>query len=112
MYTNLEELFLQANHNIDQMFNWLCANKLSLNAKKTKYITMRPSSKPCHTANQKVCINGTSLSQVGTNHQEHAYKFLGIFIDEFVNWKRHVKHINTKIAKSLFIIKQVKHIFH
>lgn len=108
-HSNMEELFRQANQNVNKIFNWFCANKLSLNANKTKYIIMRPSSKPCSTENRKVCINGTPLSQVGINHQEHACKFLGIFIDEFINWKHHVKFINTKIARSLFIIKQVKH---
>ncbi len=67
---------------------------------------MRPSSKPCYTAILKVCINGNPLSQVGINHQEHACTFPGIFIDEFVNWKHHVKFMNTNSARSLFIINQ------
>jgi hypothetical protein len=87
-HSNMEELFRQANQNINKICNWFCANKLSLNANKTKYIIMRPSSKPCHTANRKVCINGNPLSEVGINHKEHACKL-----------------INTKIARSLFIIK-------
>ena len=53
-HTNLEELFLQASHNSDKIFNLFCVNKLSLNANKTKYIIMRPSSKQCHIANRSL----------------------------------------------------------
>ncbi len=31
-------------------------------------------------------------------------------MDEFLTWKHHVKHVNNKISRSLFMIKQVKNI--
>jgi len=108
-HTDLNVLFNQANQNIDKIFNWFCANKLSLNANKTKYIIIRPPSKPCHTEHHNILINNIPLSRVSINHQEQACKFLGIYIDEFLNWKYHIRYINTKIARSLFIMKQVKH---
>ena len=41
--------------------------------------------------------------------EEKAAKFLGIFIDEYLTWQHHVSHVNSKVARSLFAIKQVKH---
>jgi len=55
-------------------------------------------------------INGIPLSQIGNNFKEQSTKFLGIFIDESLSWKMHIKHINMKISRALFVIKQVKNI--
>ena len=34
---------------------------------------------------------------------------LGLFIDEHLSWKSHLSHVNSKMSRSLFAIKQVKH---
>ena len=34
---NIEDLYTKANHDISELTKWLSANKLTLNAKKTKY---------------------------------------------------------------------------
>ena len=38
---------IEANKEINSLYMWFCANKLSLNAKKAKYIILRPQSKKC-----------------------------------------------------------------
>ena len=107
---NMDQLFLQANENIEQIFNSFWANKLLLNTNKAKY---KSPSKPCHTANHEACIYRIPLSHqsphnnYGTIHQEHGHTFQGIFLDVFVKWKDHIKFIIAKITWSLFIIKQV-----
>ena len=99
-HSHVDELILQINENVDKIFNWFWAkNKIYHN--KNTFQTMSH-------CNHTVCINGIPLYQVGNNHQEHAFTLLGIFIHEFVNWKHHMKFLYTKIARSLFIIKQVK----
>ena len=40
--SNLNELFLEANSTINELFQWFCANRLSLNPTKTKYTIIRP----------------------------------------------------------------------
>ena len=42
--------------------------------------------------------------------KEKATKFLGIFIDENLSWTHHVANLNSKIARTVFMIKQVKYI--
>ena len=38
--------------------------------------------------------------------RKKASTFLGIFIDEYLTWQFHVSHVNSKVARSLFAIKQ------
>ena len=49
------------------------------------------------------------LNIIGHDCEEKAAKFLGIFIDEYLIWQHHVSHVNSKVARSLFAVKQVKH---
>ena len=65
-YSNMDDLFLQANEDIDKISNCFCANKLSLYANKTKYNILRSPSKPCHAGNHKVCMNDIPLSKITT----------------------------------------------
>ena len=38
---DIEQLYIIANIELNQLYKWFCANKLSLNANKTKYIIFR-----------------------------------------------------------------------
>ncbi len=40
-HSNIEQLFANANKHINDLYQWFCANRLSLNANKTKYIVIR-----------------------------------------------------------------------
>ncbi len=48
------------------------------------------------------------MQQVGNKNEESSTKFLGVLLDENLTWKMHLKHINTKISRAMFSIKQVK----
>ena len=96
---------------INKLFNWFCANKLSLNSGKTKYIVIRQHSKQLNLNIYTLSINGTPLTRIGNNCKETAIKFLGIYIDEFLTWRKQLANINTKIARAIYSIKQLKHIF-
>lgn len=101
-------LFNRTNVYLNDVFDWFCANKLSLNAKKTKYIIIQPPNKPRNFDTYHLHIQGNILTQVGSNNREQACKFLGIFIDESLSWKSHISHVCSKISRSLFALKQVK----
>jgi len=105
---NLDSLFANANLEVNKLFNWFCANRLSLNPTKTKFIVIRTSNNPPNKTEQKLFINGTPLAQIGSNFSENSTKFLGLHIDEFLSWKNHLAQINKKIAYALFMIKQTK----
>ena len=109
-HSNINSLYQIANIEINNLFNWFCANRLSLNAKKTKYIITRSPHNKCDFSDQNLYINNVALTRVGNNCDEESTKFLGVYIDEFLTWKHHVKHVNNKISRSLFMIKKVKNI--
>ena len=59
--------------------------------------------------NMSLEIGGTQLMRIGNDCTASATKFLGLTIDDSLNWKSHVSAINSKIARAIFAIKQVKH---
>ena len=106
--SNLPALFLEANQTVNKLFNWFCANRLSLNPTKTKYIVIRPYQQQCNFTGLNVAINNNILKRIGNDCEEKSVKFLGIFIDENLSWKYHIAHVNKRISGALFSIKQVK----
>jgi hypothetical protein len=99
---NPSHLFTRANKCLDDIFNWFCANKLSLNAKKTQYMIIQQSKKFKNLDQYNLSIHGKRLIRA------HSCKFLGIHMDEALCWKGHLSSINSKISRALFTIKQVK----
>ena len=108
--SNLNELFLQANSTINELFQWFCANRLSLSPTKTKYTIIRPFQQQCNITGLNMSINNTAIQRVRNDCEEKATTFLGIFIDENLTWRHHIANINKRIFSALFSINQVKHI--
>ena len=104
---NFISLFGKVNEEINKLYKWFCANKLSLNANKTKYIVIRPKHRRCDLDNMNVLINYIPLNRIGQNCVDTSVKFLGICIDEHLTWKNHIQQVNCKISKAMFAIKQV-----
>lgn len=48
------------------------------------------------------------ISDTEIKHEE-ATKFLGIYIDSNLTWKRHINHITAKIAKTTGILYKARH---
>ena len=104
----MEKLFEKANNEMKKLYDWFCANQLSLNPGKTKFIVFNTSTNKQISTGLKLFINDTSLTQVGSKFKEKSTTFLGIQIDESLSWKKHLAYINNKISHALFGIKQVK----
>ena len=64
-HPDLKQLYLNANSLVDKLYTWYCANKLSLNAGKTKYFVIRPKYKKCNLDNFILSINGIPLQRIG-----------------------------------------------
>ena len=83
---NLDIIEQTVNSQLTKVSEWLLANKLSLNVSKSNFL-ISPRKVP-KTMNLK--INHEELKQ------ENYTKYLGIIIDEKLNWKQHVKQVNIK----------------
>ena len=75
-----------ANTELKKKFTkWFVSNKLSLNVDKTKFIIFRTADKTIPTI-PVITINSIEIRNVSE------IKFLGVFIDELLNWKFHINN--------------------
>ena len=82
--------------------SWLTANKLTLNVKKTKYMLIGSKFKLSQIHNDfTVKVHNTPLDRV------NKHKYLGVHIDEFLNWRPHINATSKKISAGLAILKSV-----
>ena len=53
-------------------------------------------------------INDVSLDRIGYNCKDTYFKFVGVRLDEYLNWDQHIKYISSKISSANFVINQAK----
>ena len=87
------------NTELGKLHEWFNANRLSLNVKKTKFMFIEPNSKNRTTVHPCINISNTEIGRV------KQFKFLGIILNEKLNWKTHIELIRKKIARNTGVIK-------
>jgi hypothetical protein len=98
------DLMKTVNAELVKLSDWFRSNKLSLNAKKTNYLIFGNKSKACFNTNFNISIDNICLVRVSNT------KFLGVFVDEDLNWKYHTSQISIKISKNIGVINRVKYL--
>ena len=76
---------------------WLRCNKLSVNIKKTNYVTFSPSQRKLNHS-FSLFFGGQPLIQ------SNVTKFLGLYLDGHLTWKYHINFVCQQIAKSIGIL--------
>ena len=109
--SNLENLYSEGNQEISKLYDWFCSNGLLLNVDKTKCMIIRPAHKRENLADYQLNIGQTTIVRAGNDCREKHVKFLGLLIDENLTWSGHLSSVNQKLSRSLYVMKQVKHIF-
>ena len=99
-----EEAVNKANIILSKYANYFNMNKLSLNESKTKYMIF--TQKKCSSNTPIVSLNGSVLERVQT------IKFLGVVLNDKLNWKDHKIYIKTKISKNIGIINRCRKILN
>ena len=94
---DVNELIRSLNTEIDKILAWLQINKLTLNIKKTHFMLFRKSRVKV-SITENVYIRNEIISMVEET------KFLGVYIDSFLTWRRHIKYIRGKISRGIGII--------
>jgi hypothetical protein len=89
------------NKELSNVYNWLAANKLSLNVKKTKFICFHTTKRTA--PNLTLNINGSQIEQVQN------FNFLGLTIDDTLSWKSHIDRISLKLARYSGIFNNLEH---
>ena len=96
-HSNIQKLFSTMNEELASINQWFTSNKLSLNAKKTKYSCFH---KPSKKDDIPLMLPKLTISNHVIERQEFI-KYLGVLLDENLTWKEHIKHTENKIAKNL-----------
>ena len=81
---------------------WLKANKLSLNVKKTELINFHPKNTKLKYS-VKFKLNGKRLNSIST------VKYLEILLDEHLLWTRQVNRVNSKLSQLIGILSKLKY---
>ena len=94
--SNLIDLQTEINSELLEISTWLKINKLSLNVRKTHHMifTTKRKVKP----SVALSIEGHSIDEVDNT------KFLGIYLDNKMNWKKHITYISGKVARGIGLI--------
>jgi hypothetical protein len=100
---DVNTLIENMNLELVKITQWLSANKLSLNIKKTNFMFFT-TSKNYKTLTEKIFINGEEITRVEST------KFLGVIIDEKLTWQGHIQYIKGKISKTLGIFYKTRKI--
>ena len=86
---------------MENVSNWLTANKLSLNTKKSNVILFNASKKEDNKIN--IEINGESLKE------EQHVKYLGVQIDKNISWGQHIQYTNLKVSRGVGMLAKLRH---
>lgn len=97
---NLNDLIISINRELTNVDTWFRANKLSLNVDKTNFMLFCSKNKD-RTHSIQPCINNLQIKHVTST------KFLGIIIDDRLNWFLHINYVASKISKNIGIMSRV-----
>ena len=92
----------KVNQDLKILTNWLNLNKVCLNVSKTE-VALFKSSRKFTDVRLKLKLNGKWLSST------NSVKYLGINIDEYLNWKQQISNIAIKLNKANGILYKLRH---
>lgn len=98
---NVSDLHNTINCELKNICNWVEANDLMINTKKTSYIVFQ--NRSLNLEFPGILLDGVHLRQC------HSTRFLGVMIDENLNWNEHINQLCAKLAKITGILYRVRH---
>ena len=109
LYRTFEkDTYLQDNENLNfelqKVSNWLKENKLKLNIDKTRTILFHPGKSVFwKNLNFEVKIGKTAVKMV------KSYKYLGVIIDNNLNWTEHIEMVKSKLLKAIGVLYKTRY---
>ena len=100
--TTLDENRKKATSELSKILAWFHANRLSLNINKTNFTIFGPQCSAHDYSSCTIRLNGQDIKHV------NECKFLGIYLDTHLTWKRHIERISAKICSAIFAINRAR----
>ena len=99
---DIDTLEKTINDELVHVSDWLTANKLSLNVKKSNVLLFRTKNSPI---NRKIRIK---INGIDAEEKEDA-KYLGVMVDNKLSYLSHINHVKSKLTKGNAILAKVRH---
>ncbi len=97
---NLDKLFENMNHELLLISAWFYDNRLSINLSKTNYLLFTNK----HIVNNRAIILNNNQIERKSNT-----KFLGVIIDDKLNWREHINNLIVKLSRDVALLKVASH---
>ena len=117
---NIADLASVINLELQKMGTWLRANKLSINASKTKIMIFHPKNKLVPDVDFFFNNNDIDkpenpdliypIERILNLSKVPAYKVLGVYIDENLSFDFHISQLISKLNRSLFMMRNAKNV--
>ena len=98
-HKSIKKLQKQVNYKINQVGKWMNANKLTISYSKSNFMLFTNKKKK---GKFKLEINNNQITE------SDSVKYLGVIIDNKLNWKTHIEHICSKIVKGSWALTRLK----
>ena len=90
---NVLDLTIKCQCTINKLTDWMLANRLTINCDKTNYMIFTPYKYDIDPCNLNLYLNNMQISKVP------ATKYLGVYIDENLDWRVHIQSICQSLRK-------------
>ena len=103
-HSDYENAVSLINTDLASVHTWCDSNKLTINCKKTKY---------CVYGTRSVVRKGKMLDmEISLNNQilekVCSYKYLGLILDEHLNYNKHIKEMNKLISHKIYLLSKIR----
>jgi len=124
---NRVDLISFCNVELQKVANWFSANCIAINVSKCKYVVFHNKGKKLNFEQSEIVFNlnevncenkATNIfplervSNCAAKPENQTYKYLGILLDENLNFNNHTDYICKKLSKSLFCLRRAKHVLN
>ena len=101
-HENYENLTTDLNSELVKVHDWTVTNRLTINVNKTELMLFTNRDRDVNRNSEQILLNGSHVKFV--NHA----RFLGVIIDDKLNFKQHICHVVGKISKHAGILYKIK----
>ena len=102
---NEQKLIEKVNIELEKIGEWFSANKFTLHPDKTRFMVF---SGDRSKFSDKINLQNKTLIRIGNETNETHFRFVGVEIDEKLNFKEHTDYICKKMAKGAFLLNKNK----
>ena len=103
MVQNVDSVVI--NNELEKVLDWLTVNMLSVNVKKTKCMLFRNVGRNINSIIPEIKLKNITVERV------EYFNFLGVTLDQHLNWKAHMDNVAIKISKYNGLLCKFKHFF-